>query len=175
MTAHKFQIPVNGRLISAVTTLTEAQPAVCHFIYAPGAGSNLNDPFGRILNDRLVTSGVSITRFQFPYMEDRKRRPDPRRVLEETWQEVISLVRSTATKVVVGGRSMGGRIASQVLAQGIQADGLALFAYPLRPPPVCHALEGEQEVGEVLEKTDSRDTLHQLQDSSRPALKPAKA
>ena len=75
-----------------------------------------------------------MVRFQFPYMAAERRRPDPPRVLEETWREVIDLVRSSAVKVVIGGRSMGGRIASQVLAQVIQVDGLALFAYPLRPP-----------------------------------------
>ena len=67
-------------------------------------------------------------------MEAGKRRPDPSRVLEETWQQVIHSVRPSATKLIIGGRSMGGRIASQVVAQGAQVEGLALFAYPLRPP-----------------------------------------
>ena len=112
----------------------EIQPAACHFIYAPGAGSNINDPFGQFLSDRLAAKGITTVRFQFPYMEARKRRPDPPRVLEEAWQEVIHSVRPSATKMIIGGRSMGGRIASQVVAQGTVVEGLALFAYPLRPP-----------------------------------------
>ena len=103
-------------------------------VYAPGAGSNLNDPFGRYLAQHLAGAGISTVRFQFPYMEDRKRRPDPPRLLEETWREVIRIVRPSSGRLVIGGRSMGGRIASQVVAQGTKVDGLALFAYPLHPP-----------------------------------------
>ena len=108
--------------------------AACHFLYAPGAGSNIKDPFGQYLSDRLTAEGITTVRFQFPYMEANKRRPDPTRVLEETWREAIHPVRSSAIQLVIGGRSMGGRIASQVVAQGVQVDGLALFAYPLRAP-----------------------------------------
>ena len=67
-------------------------------------------------------------------MEARKRRPDAPRLLESTWCEIIETVRVDASKIVIGGRSMGGRIGSQVVAQGIVVDALALFAYPLRPP-----------------------------------------
>ena len=135
MTEHRFQITVSARPISVITTLTADQAAIGHFIYAPGAGSNINDLFGRFLSDKLVTSGVSLTRFQFPYMEEGKRRPDSPRLLEETWDEVIRSIRDTTnTRIVVGGRSMGGRIASQAVAKGTVVDGLALFAYPLRPP-----------------------------------------
>ena len=86
------------------------------------------------MSDRLAVEGITTIRFQFPYMEARKRRPDPPRLLEEAWQEVILEVRSLVTKMVIGGRSLGGRIASQIVAHGTQVDGLALFAYPLRPP-----------------------------------------
>ena len=134
MTDQSFQITVNDKPITAITTLPENQDPTSHFIYAPGAGSNINDLFGKYLSQRLGTSGIATVRFQFPYMEDRKRRPDSPKLLEDTLREVIQSVRSSATKLVIGGRSMGGRIASQVVAQGTPVDGLALFAYPLRPP-----------------------------------------
>ena len=105
-----------------------------HFIYAPGAGSNINDPFGRYLCNYLAHRGAQATRFQFPYSEARRPRPDPQRVLEHTWQVVIEAFRPRLGRLVVGGRSMGGRIASQVIAQGIAVDRLVLFAYPLQPP-----------------------------------------
>ena len=130
----EIKIAVGDWQLTAVETLPEIQPPACLFIYAPGAGSNINDPFGEFLSNSLAAEGFATVRFQFPYMESGKRRPDPPRVLEETWREVIGSVRSSATKVVIGGRSMGGRIASQVVAQGVSADGLVLFAYPLRPP-----------------------------------------
>jgi len=66
-------------------------------------------------------------------MEEGRRRPDPPALLEETWRKVIGIFKTTSTELVVG-RSMGGRIASQVVAQEAQADGLALFAYPLHSP-----------------------------------------
>jgi hypothetical protein len=72
-------------------------------------------------------------RFQFPYQEARRKAPDRNPVLEATWLAVIEAVHGPE-RLVVGGRSMGGRIASQVVAKGAAADALALFAYPLHPP-----------------------------------------
>ena len=105
------------------------------FIYAPGAGSNMNDPFGAYLAAELPNHEIECWRFQFPYMEARRGGPDRPPVLEATWREVIEQARiDTGKRVVSGGRSMGGRIASQVVAQGTEVAGLALFAYPLHPP-----------------------------------------
>ena len=104
------------------------------FVYAPGAGSNHEDGFGKLLAELLPAQGVGMVRFQFPYMEAEWGRPDQPRVLEETWRAVIEIVRPEAKMTIVGGRSMGGRYASRVVAQGAPADGLALFAYPLHPP-----------------------------------------
>ena len=104
------------------------------FIYAPGAGSDVHDPFGAYLCDALAARGVTAVRFQFPYMEAGRRSPDRSELLEATWRAVIDAMRPDGGKLAVGGRSMGGRIASMVLAQGVKADALALFAYPLHPP-----------------------------------------
>ena len=135
MSDERFTIPLSdGRSITAIRTPAEEPLAGWHFVYAPGAGSNLNDPFGAYLCRQLAAKGVDAVRFQFEYMEAGKRRPDSPRVLEETWRRVIDAVRLQGLKLVVGGRSMGGRIASLVVAKGVAVDGLALFAYPLRPP-----------------------------------------
>ena len=82
----------------------------------------------------LAERGTSSVRFQFPYMEAGRRGPDRPPVLESTWRSVIETFRHRAPRLVVAGRSMGGRIASQVVAQGEEVDALALFAYPLHPP-----------------------------------------
>ena len=103
-------------------------------IYAPGAGSDLRDGFGAHTAEALVERGIACLRFQFPYAEAKRRAPDRPPVLEATWIAAIEAARSRATRVVVSGRSMGGRIASQVVAKGTAVDGLALFAYPLHPP-----------------------------------------
>jgi predicted alpha/beta-hydrolase family hydrolase len=102
-------------------------------VYAPGAGSNVNDPFGKHLCDALAARGVTAVRFQFPYQEAGRSGPDKPDVLEATWRAVIDAVRGDG-KLVIGGRSMGGRIASMVHAGGVACEALALFAYPLHPP-----------------------------------------
>ena len=123
-----------GQTVTAVLTMPDGPLGEFIFIYAPGAGSNVNDGFGSHLSHTLGAKGISSVRFQFPYMEARRRRPDSRPVLEDTWRSVIKEVGAKGLKLVIGGRSMGGRIASQVVAQGVEAEALALFAYPLHPP-----------------------------------------
>ena len=133
MSDEKYTISVGERTVSAIRTSPDGD-ARFTFVYAPGAGSNINDPFGQYLSARLPAAGASLVRFQFPYMEAGKRGPDRPPLLEATWRAVIDTFRGDSGKLVVGGRSMGGRIASQVAAQGTQVNGLALFAYPLNPP-----------------------------------------
>ena len=134
MTEEHFQFTVRDRQVSGLWLRPENQASAGTFVYAPGAGSNLQDPFGKYLAEHLDVAGIATIRFQFPYMEEEKRRPDPPGLLEETWREAIKIARPTSGRLVVGGRSMGGRIASQVVAQGADVDALALFAYPLHPP-----------------------------------------
>ena len=133
MSDEKIKIPVGDKTISAIRTSPDRE-AQFTFVYAPGAGSNINDPFGEYLSIRLPAACASLVRFQFPYMEAGKRGPDRPPLLEETWRAVINSIQPGYGKLIVGGRSMGGRIASQVVAQGTKVDGLALFAYPLNPP-----------------------------------------
>jgi predicted alpha/beta-hydrolase family hydrolase len=116
--------------------LTSSSEGSWVFVYAPGAGSSLADPFGEFAARALPGSSVSVLRFQFLYQEARKSRPDRNEVLEATWRAVIAQARGLAPgrKLVAGGRSMGGRIASQVVAAGENVEALALFAYPLHPP-----------------------------------------
>lgn len=104
------------------------------FVYAPGAGSNINDGFGEFSSPYFATCGIATLRFQFPYMEERRRFPDRLPVLESAWRCAITLARERRQRVAVGGRSMGGRVASYVVAQGEPVDALVCFAYPLHPP-----------------------------------------
>ena len=119
--------------VTAIETISERRHAGWTFIYAPGAGSNVQDPFGAFACRTLAGRGVRCIRFQFPYQEARRRSPDRTPALEATWRAVIEAARDDS-RLVIGGRSMGGRIASQVVARDMIADALALFAYPLHPP-----------------------------------------
>ena len=99
------------RTVTALMTQPEGESSGWLFVYAPGAGSNVHDPFGAHACHRLAAEGFSSVRFQFPYMEDGRRRPDRTSVLEATWRRIIDAVRAPGLRLVIGGRSMGGRIA----------------------------------------------------------------
>jgi|CXWL01.1.fsa_nt_gi predicted alpha/beta-hydrolase family hydrolase len=127
-----ISVPVIGEITALRTDPTDG--GTWTFVYAPGAGSNLHDPFGAFAAQELGGRGISTVRFEFPYMAAGRKGPDRPPVLEATWCSVIEALREPKRKIVAGGRSMGGRIASQVVAQGVTVNALALFAYPLHPP-----------------------------------------
>ncbi len=100
-----------------------------------GAGAPVDDAFFEALCAALVAHGVRVARFEFPYMrkrrEDGKRRgPDRAPVLLDTWRQVASTL---GPGWAVGGKSMGGRIASMV-ADEVGATGLVCLGYPFHPP-----------------------------------------
>ena len=101
-----------------------------------GAGSTRTYPALVALAEGIAASGRLCVLYNFPYTEAGRRRPDPPEVLEATTRAVADHARQAlgARTLVLGGRSMGGRIASQAVAKGIVADGLVFLAYPLHPP-----------------------------------------
>jgi uncharacterized protein len=101
-----------------------------------GAGGTRRQPALLALADALAASGRRALLFNFPYSEKGSRRPDAPAVLEAVVEAVAAYARRdlVAAKLTLGGRSMGGRIASQVVAKGLAADGLVFLAYPLHPP-----------------------------------------
>jgi uncharacterized protein len=124
----------DGRSVTALWTPATTGKPDWTFVYAPGAGSNVRDPFGALAARELAPNGIATLRFQFPYSEAGRKAPDREPVLEDTWRAAIESARSLSGRLVVGGRSMGGRIASQVVSQGATVEALALFAYPLHAP-----------------------------------------
>ncbi len=135
MADEAFEIDVPGSgVVSALRTTPDVRRSNVLFVYAPGAGSNLNDPFGAYCARVLASEGIESWRFQFPYMQAKRPAPDRPPVLEATWRAVVQHASETSSRVLIGGRSMGGRIASMVVAHGTTVAGLALFAYPLHPP-----------------------------------------
>lgn len=86
--------------------------------------------------EALGAAGLYCLRFEFPYMEAGRKAPDKAAVLEDTWRAVAEEARRQAgdRPLVLGGKSMGGRIASQAVAAGAPADGLVFHGYPLHPP-----------------------------------------
>ncbi|HLK12787.1 MAG TPA: alpha/beta family hydrolase [Candidatus Binatia bacterium] len=111
-------------------------PAV---VLAPGAGSDLAHPFLATLAGGLGAAGYVAVRFDFPYRAAGRRRPDPAPVLERCWAAVLAAVIADPALappwVAIGGRSLGGRIASHLAAAGLPAAvrALVLLGYPLHP------------------------------------------
>jgi hypothetical protein len=103
------------------------------FVCAHGAGGHKDDRGMLAVSRVLEDLGVRVVRFNFPYREAGSRRPDPMPVLKSAIADVASSVREAGKKLLIGGRSMGGRAASMLAADGFACDGLLLFAYPLHP------------------------------------------
>ena len=105
------------------------------FICAHGAGGHMADRGMQALAPRLRQSGLDLLRFNFPYREKGSRRPDPMPVLKSSFTSIVERARRELgpPKLILGGRSMGGRVASLLAAEGFACDGLLLLAYPLHP------------------------------------------
>lgn len=100
-----------------------------------GAGGDRRTPLLVDLAERLAQAGCGVALYSFPYSEAGRRIPDPRAVLEQTVREVDADLRRRCRPRLLfhGGKSMGGRMASQAVAQGLPADGLVFLGYPLHP------------------------------------------
>lgn len=107
------------------------------FIFAHGAGGPMDATFMNVVARGVAECGVRVVRFEFPYMAarregKRKGAPDRQPVLLASWREVIEEL-GGGDKVVIGGKSMGGRMASLV-ADEVAARGLICLGYPFHPP-----------------------------------------
>jgi uncharacterized protein len=108
-------------------------------ILAHGAGAGQRSPFITEFARAIASRGFDVVTFNFLYAERRRRAPDKAPVLEACYRAVISAVEATGAAkhaLFIGGKSMGGRIATQVAAgdRGIRVAGLVLLGYPLHPP-----------------------------------------
>jgi len=109
--------------------------ADCTVILAHGAGAGMDHEFMEFVAIGLAERGLRVVRFEFPYMAQRRatgnrRPPDRLPVLRETWLSAIESV--DAQRLVIGGKSMGGRIAS-LIADEATVDGLVCLGYPFHP------------------------------------------
>ncbi|MEX0801239.1 MAG: alpha/beta fold hydrolase [Dehalococcoidia bacterium] len=103
-------------------------------VLAHGAGYNLNTKLLVDVGKALAERGVAVLRFNFPYTEAGRRGPDPQKRLEACYRAVAEAVAEEMPRPFLGGKSMGGRIASHVAADGFDSGGLVFLGYPLHPP-----------------------------------------
>ena len=145
-TASPFTVtlPSEDTVSATAYRVRDAPPAGTTLILAHGAGAPQTHPFMTAFARRLSARGIEVVTFNFLYMERRRRAPDPRARLEACYRAVIAAARARTAegnRMVIGGKSMGGRIATQVAAIEAEAggdearvDGLVLLGYPLHPP-----------------------------------------
>ncbi len=106
-------------------------------VLAPGAGAGMDSAFMEEVARALAADSLRVVRFDFPYMQEarqsgrRTARPDAPEVLQQSWLEVIRQL-GEPSRLVIGGKSMGGRIASMV-ADRAGVKGLVCLGYPFHP------------------------------------------
>ncbi len=106
-------------------------------VLAHGAGAGQTHPFMVATAKGLAARRISVVTFDFPYMRDRRHVPDKAPVLERAFRDVIDAARdwSGEKRVFIGGKSMGGRMATHLGAQGLEdLRGIVALGYPLHPP-----------------------------------------
>ena len=109
------------------------------FAFAHGAGGAMDTPFMTKVAQQMASHGVRVVRFEFPYMAARRTgakkggAPDRAPVLLDTWREVVGQLGAKGKRIAIGGKSLGGRMASMV-ADELEVAALVCFGYPFHPP-----------------------------------------
>ncbi|HEV8409717.1 MAG TPA: alpha/beta family hydrolase [Gemmatimonadaceae bacterium] len=131
----EWKIDVGDEQTSAMYEPPTSGGDVALFVCAHGAGGNMLDRGMTTTANILRANGLGVVRFNFLYKEKKSGRPDPMPKLIATTRAVIAHAQSelVPSRLVIGGRSMGGRAASMLAAEGFDASGLLLLAYPLHP------------------------------------------
>jgi predicted alpha/beta-hydrolase family hydrolase len=130
-----WRVPVGDEATTAVFEPAATVNASGVFVCAHGAGEGMA---GRGIVAAVATMrarGLDVVRFNFLYKEKKSGRPDPMPLLKQSVAAVVDRVRKEIRprRLIIGGRSMGGRAASMLAADGFACDGLLLLAYPLHP------------------------------------------
>src|SRR4051812_8978539 len=105
-------------------------------ILAHGAGQGIQSPFMRFFDEALTKRGFLSVQFNFDYMEQGRKIPDPQPKMQEKYRQVVREVaaKHKPRKIIIGGKSMGGRVASYVAADMDEVSGLVFLGYPLHAP-----------------------------------------
>jgi uncharacterized protein len=113
-------------------------PRCAGLVLAPGASAGRDQPSLVAIDDAVSKNGIVVERMDFGYRLSGRRAPDRPPVLVaavvEHARELARLSGATQNRIALGGRSMGGRMASVAVAEGLPSAGLVLVSYPLHPP-----------------------------------------
>jgi predicted alpha/beta-hydrolase family hydrolase len=171
------------------------------YVFAHGAGAGMTHPFMEAVARELSERGIATLRYQFPYMENRAKRPDPPPIAHAAVRAAVAeAARSFPdTPLFAGGKSFGGRMTSQAQAAEPLAGvrGLAFFGFPLHPAgkpsaerakhlfdvkiPMLFlqgtrdALASLEELQPVIKRLGERASLHLLDDADHSFHVPARS
>jgi predicted alpha/beta-hydrolase family hydrolase len=166
---NSIDIQVSDRIGRVSGLLLVPAGAWAMLALAHGAGAGMRHPFMAEVADALAGRGIASLRYQFPYMEQGGRRPDPPAVLEATVRAAAEMARESAPGLLLlaGGKSLGGRMTSNAMArrplEGVA--GLVFLGFPLHPakqPAVTRAEHLERVAAPMLFLQGTRDALADL-------------
>lgn len=129
----RWELPVPG---GTIPILGDNDPSDITLILAHGAGSHMEQKTILWLAELVRSVGIRVVRFNFLYRVLGRGMPDRMPTLVSTYRSVIDSVRDryAPKHLLIGGHSMGGRVASMLESEQSASDGLILFGYPLHPP-----------------------------------------
>ncbi|MCZ6916161.1 MAG: alpha/beta hydrolase [Gemmatimonadetes bacterium] len=132
----RFEVPEAKTAVSALVWLPDAARLV--YVFGHGAGAGMHHSFMQRVSGLLAGRGIGTFRYQFPYMEQGRKRPDTHRVLHGTVRAAVAAAHQAAggLPLLAGGKSMGGRMASRAQAEEALPGvvGLVFLGFPLHPP-----------------------------------------
>lgn len=132
--------PVEGDHPTTATCYDSDGSTGATLLLAHGAGAGQHHKFMVGIAEALAARGADVVTFDFPYVHARRKVPDRAPVLEAAFEHVLVWTRERAatrgrTRVFIGGKSMGGRMATHLGARGVPGiHGIVALGYPLRPP-----------------------------------------
>ncbi|KQC07895.1 MAG: hypothetical protein APR62_05705 [Smithella sp. SDB] len=139
MTGKRLTIPVTkDESVSAILTMPPDKTLGAGVITAHGMGNDMENELIVAFTDGLAEAGYPTLRFNFPYKEKGLKSPDSQKKLEDTWTAVCRHFQENSTvnvgHIIAAGKSMGGRVASQLVAEKrLPVEGLIFLGYPLHP------------------------------------------
>lgn len=135
--SRSIALDAGGSVTAVVTLPVRHHAGDTAVILAHGAGNDMRSPFLCSMHEGFAARGFVSVKFNFPYTERGRRAPDPAPVLESCYRRVIEAIRGdpqlAPRRLIIGGKSMGGRMASHLAAAGMACDGLLFLGYPLHP------------------------------------------
>lgn len=174
VTENDIRIRVGGNAAEVSARLLRPAGAAWLYVMAHGAGAGMDHPFLEAIAARLAAGRIATLRYQFPYMESGRRRPDSRSILLATVRSAVAAAaeRAPDLRLLAGGKSMGGRMTSQAAAsEPLPAvEGLVFLGFPLHPAgkPATDRADHLERVGPpMLFLQGTRDRLADL-DLLRP-------